>query len=169
MCHLLSGGLQLQAFKTIAYTLLSYEIHLISVLEAKIRNGLIAAGCNFVAFRALVDGPEIAQIADTAGWVKHQPLQSWKQLWKVATLSTAFLLSVVLGNVSLRFIAVSFSQVSQCCLSLLPHILSLWIARMMHNFRMQRTVKFVVLSSVAVLESYACINPFRQWERLHRP
>lgn len=45
------------------------------------------------------------------GVVRRQPVQSWRHFWKVATLSTAFLLSVVLGNVALRYIHVSFSQV----------------------------------------------------------
>ncbi len=54
------------------------------------------------------------QLAAVAGWVRHQPLQSGQQLGKVAVLASAFLLSVVLGNVSLRFIPVSFSQVSYC-------------------------------------------------------
>ena len=51
------------------------------------------------------------QVADVSGRVRHQPLQSGQQLVKVAVLASAFLLSVVLGNVSLRFIPVSFSQV----------------------------------------------------------
>ena len=53
----------------------------------------------------------VVQVAAVSGLVRHQPLQSGQQLMKVAVLASAFLLSVVLGNVSLRFIPVSFSQV----------------------------------------------------------
>lgn len=53
----------------------------------------------------------VLQAADAMGVVRRQPVQSWRHFWKVATLSTAFLLSVVLGNVALRYIHVSFSQV----------------------------------------------------------
>lgn len=53
-------------------------------------------------------------MTDASGVVKHQPLQSKQQLMKVSVLASAFLLSVVLGNVALRYIPVSFSQVSFC-------------------------------------------------------
>ena len=53
------------------------------------------------------------QAANAVGAVPHQALQSRAQGWKVAALATAFLLSVVLGNVALRWIPVSFAQVSE--------------------------------------------------------
>lgn len=63
------------------------------------------------------------QAADAAGLVRHQPIQSRAQLCKVSALASTFLLSVVLGNVALRFIPVSFAQVhpsarsaATCCL-----------------------------------------------------
>ena len=42
-------------------------------------------------------------------------MRSRQQLVKVSVLATAFLLAVVLGNVSLRYIPVSFAQVSLPC------------------------------------------------------
>jgi len=39
-----------------------------------------------------------------------RPLKSRRQLWKVCLLATIFCFTIVLGNMSLRFIAVSFSQ-----------------------------------------------------------
>ncbi len=41
-------------------------------------------------------------------------MRSKEQLIKVSVLAAAFLLAVVLGNVSLRYIPVSFAQVSTC-------------------------------------------------------
>ncbi len=55
----------------------------------------------------------VLQATDAMGLVRHQALQSRQQLAKVSVLASAFLLSVVLGNVALRYIPVSFSQVSQ--------------------------------------------------------
>ena len=54
------------------------------------------------------------QVTDAMGLVRHQPLQSRQQLAKVSVLASAFLLSVALGNVALRYIPVSFSQVNPC-------------------------------------------------------
>ena len=53
--------------------------------------------------------------------VRHQALPARAQVWKVSLLATIFLLSVVLGNVSLRFIPVSFAQAG--CRLLSPAIL----------------------------------------------
>ncbi len=39
-----------------------------------------------------------------------RPLKSKRQLWKVCLLATIFCITIVLGNMSLRYIAVSFSQ-----------------------------------------------------------
>ena len=61
----------------------------------------------------------VLQAADAMGLVRHQALQSRQQLAKVSVLASAFLLSVVLGNVALRYIPVSFSQVGRAlCLTL---------------------------------------------------
>ena len=46
------------------------------------------------------------------GLVQHVPLQSFQHLTKIAVLAGAFLLSVVLNNVALKFIPVSFVEVS---------------------------------------------------------
>lgn len=42
-------------------------------------------------------------------------MRSRQQLLKVSVLASAFLLAVVLGNVSLRYIPVSFAQVTRLC------------------------------------------------------
>ncbi len=47
-------------------------------------------------------------------YVPKKSIQSSKQLVKVSLLAAVFAMSVVLGNVSLRFIPVSFSQVCFC-------------------------------------------------------
>lgn len=52
-------------------------------------------------------------------YVPKKSVQSNKQLMKVALLAAVFATSVVLGNVSLRFIPVSFSQVGFCIIELL--------------------------------------------------
>ena len=56
----------------------------------------------------------VLQVASASGWVRHQPVRSKEQLIKVSVLASAFLLAVVLGNVSLRYIPVSFAQVNTC-------------------------------------------------------
>jgi len=50
----------------------------------------------------------------TTQYVPKKSIQSSKQLMKVSLLAAVFAMSVVLGNVSLRFIPVSFSQVCFC-------------------------------------------------------
>ena len=50
----------------------------------------------------------------TTQYVPKKSIQSSKQLIKVSLLAAVFAMSVVLGNVSLRFIPVSFSQVCFC-------------------------------------------------------
>lgn len=47
----------------------------------------------------------------TTNAVPRQSIQSSKQLIKISVLAVVFAMSVVLGNISLRFIPVSFSQV----------------------------------------------------------
>ena len=54
----------------------------------------------------------VPQVAEVSGYVKRQRVQSRQQLLKVSVLASAFLLAVVLGNVSLRYIPVSFAQVT---------------------------------------------------------
>lgn len=39
-----------------------------------------------------------------------KPLRSKKQMWKVCLLSSIFCLTIVLGNLSLKYIPVSFNQ-----------------------------------------------------------
>jgi drug/metabolite transporter (DMT)-like permease len=39
-----------------------------------------------------------------------RPLRSRRQLWKVCLLAAIFCVTIVLGNMSLKYIAVSFSQ-----------------------------------------------------------
>lgn len=47
----------------------------------------------------------------TTKYVPKKSVQSHKQLMKISLLAVVFAMSVVLGNISLRFIPVSFSQV----------------------------------------------------------
>ena len=47
----------------------------------------------------------------TTSYVPRKSIQSSKQLMKISVLAVVFAMSVVLGNISLRFIPVSFSQV----------------------------------------------------------
>jgi len=54
----------------------------------------------------------------TTQYVPKKSIQSSKQLIKVSLLAAVFAMSVVLGNVSLRFIPVSFSQVCSCIVQL---------------------------------------------------
>lgn len=60
--------------------------------------------CHMVACSAM------GSLATSIGIVAPQPLRSNEQFRKVAALATVFCLSVVLGNVGLRFIPLSFSQ-----------------------------------------------------------
>lgn len=39
-----------------------------------------------------------------------RPLRSRRQLWKICLLATIFCITIVLGNLSLKYIPVSFSQ-----------------------------------------------------------
>ena len=55
----------------------------------------------------------------TTQYVPKKSIQSSKQLIKVSMLAAVFAMSVVLGNVSLRFIPVSFSQVCFCMFSVM--------------------------------------------------
>ena len=52
-----------------------------------------------------------SQVACCAGLVRGVPVQSYQHLVRFAVLAGAFLLSVVLNNVALRFIPVSFVEV----------------------------------------------------------
>ena len=49
----------------------------------------------------------------TTRHVPRKNIQSRRQLMKISVLAIVFAMTVVLGNISLRFIPVSFSQV--CC------------------------------------------------------
>ncbi|KAK9907658.1 hypothetical protein WJX75_007760 [Coccomyxa subellipsoidea] len=64
----------------------------------------------FLTFCHMLACVVLSQAANASGLVRVQPLQSRQQFYKVSTLATTFLLSVVLGNVALRYIPVSFSQ-----------------------------------------------------------
>ncbi len=63
----------------------------------------------------------MSSAVEAAGIVQRQPIKTTAQFWKIVALSTAFLVAVALGNVSLRFIPVSFSQV--CLLHCRPQVL----------------------------------------------
>ena len=61
--------------------------------------------CHMLACSAMGAGASALRI------VPPQPVKSPEQFRKIAALAVVFCLSVVLGNVALRFIPVSFSQV----------------------------------------------------------
>ena len=65
----------------------------------------------FLTLCHMVGCMALSAVGEAAGAVRRQPIKSQTQALKIAALSVAFLLSVVLGNVALRFIPVSFSQV----------------------------------------------------------
>lgn len=56
--------------------------------------------------------------------VKFERLQNMKQLGNVCLLSVVFMATIILGNVSLRFIPVSFNQVIGACTPVFTAILS---------------------------------------------
>lgn len=60
--------------------------------------------CHMVACSAM------GSLSTAVGLVAPQPMRSIEQFRKIAALATVFCLSVVLGNVGLRFIPLSFSQ-----------------------------------------------------------
>ena len=61
--------------------------------------------CHMLACSTMGAGAAAARV------VPPQPIKSPEQFRKIAALAMVFCLSVVLGNVALRFIPVSFSQV----------------------------------------------------------
>jgi hypothetical protein len=64
----------------------------------------------FITLCHMVACTIMSYAAEVSGIVKRQPIKTRMHFMKVAFLSTAFLLSVTLGNASLRFIPVSFAQ-----------------------------------------------------------
>lgn len=54
--------------------------------------------------------------------VPKQHIQSKWQLTKIATLAAVFCATIVMGNVSLRYIPVSFNQVNFAALRYLLHM-----------------------------------------------
>ncbi|GBF98555.1 sugar phosphate phosphate translocator-like [Raphidocelis subcapitata] len=52
----------------------------------------------------------LAYALSLTGSFPIRPLRSRRQLWKVCLLATIFCITIVLGNMSLKYIAVSFSQ-----------------------------------------------------------
>lgn len=59
--------------------------------------------------------------------VPHQKIKSKRQLYKVATLAMVFSVSIVTGNASLRYIAVSFNQAIGSTTPAFTALLSFWI------------------------------------------
>jgi hypothetical protein len=56
-----------------------------------------------------------------AGAVPHTPIKSREQMMKVIALALVFCLSIVLANLSLRFIPVSFNQARYSpCVATIP-------------------------------------------------
>lgn len=62
----------------------------------------------------------LSSAVSTTSYVPKRSINSSQQMLKIAVLATVFALSVVLGNVSLNFIPVSFSQVT-CQKLLISH------------------------------------------------
>ena len=57
------------------------------------------------------DLPVWLQIVTLGGWMPVLHAQSWQHLSKIVVLAITFLLSVVLNNMALRYIPVSFVEV----------------------------------------------------------
>jgi len=71
------------------------------------------------------------QAGNYGGFIRPAPVQSRRHLIKITVLAAAFLLSVVLNNVALRFIPVSFVEVksshSEMLCFLNCHVAKVWI------------------------------------------
>ena len=64
-------------------------------------------GCHMLACTLL------AYLTLLSQYIPKQNISNLRQLWKITILACTFCLSVVLGNISLRYIPVSFNQVSR--------------------------------------------------------
>ena len=52
----------------------------------------------------------LSGVLSAAGFIPAKRVQSWTQLLKIVVLSAAFCLAILLGNISLQYIPVSFNQ-----------------------------------------------------------
>ena len=71
------------------------------------------------------------QAGNYGGLIRPAPVQSRRHLIKITVLAAAFLFSVVLNNVALRFIPVSFVEVRSSAKEMLClftcHVAQAWI------------------------------------------
>ena len=67
----------------------------------------------FLTFWHMVCCCLCASACTATPWVEAQSIRSWAHLGKIALLAGVFTFSVVGGNISLKFVPVSFNQV--CC------------------------------------------------------
>ena len=69
------------------------------------------------------------QIVTVNGWMDVIHVQSWQHLSKIVLLAVTFLLSVVLNNMALRYIPVSFVEVMASWHSMhIPILLAYWVS-----------------------------------------
>lgn len=83
-----------------------------------------------------------------SGMVPRQNLKSRRHLVKVAVLAVVFVASVVGGNISLRFIPVSFNQAIGATTPFFTALLSLFIMRKKENTEVYVTLVPIVLGIV---------------------
>jgi hypothetical protein len=77
---------------------------LLLLLLGERRQPVFLTLCHMLACAALGYGLSLAQVTPV------KPLKSKRQVWKVCLLATLFCITIVLGNMSLKYIPISFNQ-----------------------------------------------------------
>ena len=91
--------------------------------------------------------------------VPRQGIKSRRHLIKVAVLAVVFVTSVVGGNVSLRFIPVSFNQAIGATTPFFTALLSLFIMRQKETFEVYLTLIPIVLGAGSTAARNAELGP----------
>jgi drug/metabolite transporter (DMT)-like permease len=94
-----------------------------------------------------------------SGMVPRQGIKSRRHLIKVAVLAVVFVTSVVGGNVSLRFIPVSFNQAIGATTPFFTALLSLFIMRQKETFEVYLTLIPIVLGAGSTAARNAELGP----------
>jgi len=98
------------------------------------------------------------QIAESLGLLITRPISSLRQMLKVVVLSVVFCGSVVLGNVSLKYIPVSFNQAIGATTPLFTAVLSFVLLGTVEPTRKYATLVPVVLGMVISSEFEPSFN-----------